>query len=64
MKLPISRKSVRRISARRARGAIAVEYALVLAAFALPFTMGMTIAGYGMLKNYLLARNMILESDP
>jgi Flp pilus assembly pilin Flp len=54
----------RRRTGRVARGAVAVEYALLLVAFAVPFAIGATIGGYHLLSNYLLARNMILAPDP
>ena len=54
----------RRLNGRNARGAVAVEYAFLLVAFAVPFAIGATLGGYRLLSSYLLARNMILAPDP
>lgn len=50
---------------RRGRlGAVAVEYAFLLVAVAVPISMAISAGGFAMLRQYLLARNMILEPDP
>lgn len=53
-------------SARRARsrGAVMVEYALLLTFFAVPVAVGMTAAGAKMLSNYRVTRAVILSPFP
>jgi hypothetical protein len=36
----------------------------LLVVFAIPFAIGATVGGYGLLSGYLLARNTILAPDP
>lgn len=48
----------------RSRGAVLVEYALLLTFFAIPVMGGLVIAGSQMLTNYQNARERILAPTP
>jgi Flp pilus assembly pilin Flp len=54
-------KSIRR---RRSRGAVLVEYALLLTAFAIPMIGGITFAGIQLFNEYKLAKAEILKPMP
>ncbi|MDB4937177.1 MAG: hypothetical protein JWP87_4149 [Labilithrix sp.] len=54
---------MRWIRARR-RGAVAVEYALLLMAVGVPAVVGLTAGGVQMLTNYREARNSMLAPFP
>ncbi len=49
---------------RRARGAVLVEYAFLLVAFAIPVMAGLVIGGVKMLKGYHVARDQMLDPFP
>ncbi len=49
---------------RRARGAVLVEYAFLLTAFAIPAVMGIVAGGVAMLKEYQEAKASILRPMP
>jgi len=53
----------RRSRARR-RGAVLVEYALLLTAFAIPAMMGIVAGGVAMMKDYQEARAQLLRPFP
>jgi Flp pilus assembly pilin Flp len=55
---------MRRRSRARRRGAVMVEYALLLTFFAVPVMVGMTAAGVKMLDNYRTARSTLLRPFP
>lgn len=55
---------MRRRSRARSRGAVMVEYALLLTFFAVPVCVGMTAAGVKMLQNYRTARAALLAPFP
>lgn len=46
------------------RGAVLVEYALLLTAFAIPAMMGITAGGVAMMKDYQAARQQLLMPFP
>lgn len=48
----------------RARGAVLVEYAFLLTAFAIPAILGIAAGGAAMLKEYKAARSHILNPLP
>ena len=48
----------------RQRGAVLVEYALLLTAFAIPAMMGIAAGGIAMLREYQAAREEILKPFP
>ncbi len=56
--------SMRRKSRARRRGAVLVEYALLLTAFAIPAMAGIVAGGVAMLKDYQDARSAILRPFP
>jgi Flp pilus assembly pilin Flp len=49
---------------KRQRGAVLVEYALLLTFFALPVMAGFTAAGVALLNNYRQTRATILQPFP
>ncbi len=49
---------------RNARGAVLVEYALLLVGVAIPTAVGITSAGYIMLQNYQQGRDAVLSAWP
>lgn len=53
-----------RRSRARSRGAVMVEYALLLTFFAVPVCVGMTTAGVTMLQGYRATRTSILSPFP
>lgn len=53
----------RKAKAKR-RGAVLVEYALLLTAFAIPAMMGITAGGVAMMKDYQAARQQLLMPFP
>lgn len=55
---------MRRRSLARRRGAVMVEYALLLTFFAVPVCVGMTAAGVTMLDGYKATRTSILKPFP
>ena len=55
---------MRRTTGRRRRGAVMVEYALLLTFFAVPVCMGMTAASLQMLDGYRNMRKHILGPFP
>lgn len=59
----MSGKLSRRARARR-RGAVLVEYALLLTFFAVPVIAGVTAGGVAMLANYRRVRAQILMPNP
>jgi hypothetical protein len=46
------------------RGAVLVEYAFLLTAFAIPVMMGMVAGGVAMMRDYQEARNQLLRPFP
>ncbi|HVJ94738.1 MAG TPA: hypothetical protein VM580_33355 [Labilithrix sp.] len=54
----------RRFHRARRRGAVLVEYALLLTAFALPTMLGIAVGGMKMLTEYRDARDLILKPFP
>lgn len=46
------------------RGAVLVEYALLLTAFAIPVMMGLVAGGAAMLKEYREAKSVLLRPLP
>jgi hypothetical protein len=48
----------------RKRGAVLVEYAFLLTAFAIPVMMGVTAGGIAMMRDYQLARTQLLAPFP
>jgi Flp pilus assembly pilin Flp len=54
----------RRTSRTHRRGAVLVEYALLLTFFAIPVMLGITAAGAKMLQNYTETRSHILRPLP
>jgi hypothetical protein len=61
--LPATSMSRSRRRARR-RGAVLVEYALLLTFFAVPTIAGLTYGGLLMLQNYRASRNEVLRPFP
>ncbi|MFO0736962.1 MAG: hypothetical protein U0270_13835 [Labilithrix sp.] len=59
----MGRSSKSRSRARR-RGAVLVEYALLLTAFAIPAMMGIAAGGVAMMKDYQEARDNLLRPFP
>lgn len=59
----MARSSKSRSRARR-RGAVLVEYALLLTAFAIPAMMGIAAGGVAMMKDYQEARDNLLRPFP
>lgn len=55
---------MRRRSRARSRGAVLVEYALLLTFFAVPVIAGVTAGGVRMLNNYKATRAEILAPNP
>lgn len=53
-----------RLKTRRSRGAVMVEYALLLVAVGVPTVAGLTAGGAQMFKNYRTARNHMLSAFP
>ncbi len=51
-------------SRRRLRGAVMVEYALLLVAVGIPAIAGLSTGGLGMYKQYVRARNAMLSPIP
>jgi len=49
---------------RRVRGAVAVEYAMLLVGVAMPAAVGITAGGVKMLKEYHSSRDMLLMPIP
>lgn len=54
----------RRSSRAKRRGAVLVEYALLLTAFAIPAMMGIVAGGAAMMKDYKDARTQLLRPFP
>lgn len=52
-----------RIQARRSRGAVLAEYAVVLLV-AIPAIAGMSAGGYAMLENYRTMRKNLVQTGP
>lgn len=48
----------------RRRGAVIVEYAFLLTAFAIPVVMGVVAGGVAMMKDYQAARAQLLRPFP
>jgi hypothetical protein len=48
----------------RVRGAVIVEYSLLLVLFAVPVMMGVAAGGAAMLRDYQKVRQTIVESGP
>ena len=48
----------------RRRGAVLVEYALLLTAFAIPAAMGIVAGGIAMMRDYTSARAQLLKPFP
>lgn len=53
-----------RVRRARQRGAVLVEYALLLTAFAIPASMGIVAGGVAMFKDYQAARTQLLLPFP
>lgn len=53
-----------RKSRAKRRGAVLVEYALLLTAFAIPAMMGIAAGGVAMMKDYQEARDNLLRPFP
>ncbi len=49
---------------KKTRGAVMVEYAFLLVAFAIPVMAGLTIGGVKMFKGYHTARDQMLDPFP
>jgi len=49
---------------RKDRGAVLVEYTLLLTAFAIPVMMGLAAGGVAMMKDYQSARDNIIRPFP
>ncbi len=58
-----SESRIRRSRGRR-RGAVLVEYAFLLTAFAIPAMMGIVAGGVAMMKDYQEARAQLLRPFP
>lgn len=54
----------RRSSRAGRRGAVLVEYALLLTAFAIPAIMGIVAGGLAMMRDYQEARGVLLRPFP
>lgn len=54
----------RRYNRARSRGAVLVEYALLLTAFFIPAAMGIVAGGASMLREYKSARETLLKANP
>ena len=54
----------RRSKRARQRGAVLVEYALLLTAFAIPAMMGIVAGGVAMMRDYQDARAQLLKPFP
>jgi Flp pilus assembly protein TadG len=54
----------RRKNRAKRRGAVLVEYALLLTAFAIPAMMGIAAGGVAMMKDYQEARDTLLRPFP
>jgi Flp pilus assembly protein TadG len=54
----------RRSSRAQRRGAVLVEYALLLTAFAIPVMMGCVAGGVAMMRDYKEARDHIMRPFP
>lgn len=50
--------------ARRSRGAVLLEYALVLSAVVVPTMLGASLAGVKMLSDYRIQRDHVMRSTP
>jgi|GEM_PF-1802030 len=59
-----SRVAIVRRSRGRRRGAVLVEYAFLLTAFAIPAMMGIVAGGVAMMKDYQEARAHLLRPFP
>ncbi len=60
---PRNRRS-RRVALASARGAVLVEYALLLVAVAIPTMIGIGVGGVQMYANYQRERAMMLQNTP
>ena len=54
----------RGLFARRPRGAVLLEYALVLSAVVVPTMLGASLAGVKMLSDYRIQRDHVMRSTP
>lgn len=54
----------RGLLARRTRGAVLLEYALVLSAVVVPTMLGASLAGVKMLSDYRIQRDHVMRSTP
>ncbi len=52
------------LRARRSRGAVLLEYALVLSAVVVPTMLGASLAGVKMLSDYRIQRDHVMRSTP
>ncbi len=60
----LARSSRRKSAWRDTRGAVMVEYALLLTFVAVPTVVGLTAAGVTLLKNYIKQRDHLLYPTP
>jgi Flp pilus assembly pilin Flp len=58
------KRAARKSAWRDTRGAVMVEYALLLTFVAVPTVVGLTAAGVTLLKNYITQRNHLLYPTP
>lgn len=60
----IEERKARLAAARRSRGAVMVEYALLLTFVAVPTVVGLTAAGVQLLHGYIAERDHLLYPTP
>jgi hypothetical protein len=61
---PRSGARCRAACSRRSRGAVLLEYALVLSAVVVPTMLGASLAGVKMLSDYRIQRDHVMRSTP